>query len=50
MDYDSFYQELIDEHDPRRVDKIEGEEDILDVLIRLKEEPLISLGITSKPC
>ncbi|XP_057781279.1 6,7,8-trihydroxycoumarin synthase-like [Salvia miltiorrhiza] len=37
--HDSFYQELIDEHlDPRRAKKKEEEEDILDTLIKLKED------------
>ncbi|XP_057802448.1 6,7,8-trihydroxycoumarin synthase-like [Salvia miltiorrhiza] len=37
--HDSFYQELIDEHlDPRRAKKMEEEEDILDTLIKLKED------------
>ncbi|XP_057781281.1 6,7,8-trihydroxycoumarin synthase-like [Salvia miltiorrhiza] len=37
--HDSFYQELIDEHlDPRRAEKKEEEEDILDTLIKLKED------------
>ncbi|XP_047964302.1 6,7,8-trihydroxycoumarin synthase-like [Salvia hispanica] len=41
---DSFYQELIDEHlDPRR-EKVENE-DILDVLIKLKEEKLSSIDL-----
>ncbi|KAL1535413.1 6,7,8-trihydroxycoumarin synthase-like [Salvia divinorum] len=42
---DSFYRELIDEHlDPRR-EKEENEEDILDVLIKLKEEKLSSIDL-----
>ncbi|XP_057779393.1 6,7,8-trihydroxycoumarin synthase-like [Salvia miltiorrhiza] len=37
--HDSFYQELIDEHlDPRRAKKKEEEKDILDTLIKLKED------------
>ncbi|XP_057781326.1 6,7,8-trihydroxycoumarin synthase-like [Salvia miltiorrhiza] len=42
---DSFYQKLIDEHlDPRRAkEEKEEEEDILDVLIKIKEEKLSSI-------
>ncbi|KAH6815960.1 hypothetical protein C2S53_017375 [Perilla frutescens var. hirtella] len=37
--FDSFYQELIDEHlDPNRVQTVDGEDDILDILIKLKEQ------------
>nr|WET52742.1 cytochrome P450 71AT245 [Callicarpa americana] len=44
---DSFYQELIDEHlDPDRPKKMEEEEDILDVLIRLKEQKSFSNDLT----
>lgn len=44
---DLFYQELIDEHvDPNRVKRKEGEEDILDILIRFKEEKMGSFDLT----
>ncbi|KAG8388568.1 hypothetical protein BUALT_Bualt02G0138900 [Buddleja alternifolia] len=43
---DSFYQELIDDHlDPNRVKATSSEEDILDVLIRLKQEESCSVDL-----
>ncbi|XP_057781280.1 6,7,8-trihydroxycoumarin synthase-like [Salvia miltiorrhiza] len=43
--HDSFYQELIDEHlDPKRAKK-EEEEDILDTLIKLKEDKSSSIDL-----
>nr|WET52765.1 cytochrome P450 71AT283 [Callicarpa americana] len=44
-DLDSFYQELIDEHlDPDRVKNMEEEEDILDILIKIKEQKSIDIN------
>ncbi|KAL8479804.1 hypothetical protein ACS0TY_026662 [Phlomoides rotata] len=44
---DSFYQEIIDEHlDPKREKDIEEEDDILDVLIKLKEDESSSVVCT----
>ncbi|XP_051116977.1 6,7,8-trihydroxycoumarin synthase-like [Andrographis paniculata] len=43
---DLFYQELIDEHvDPDRAKNVDLDEDILDVLIKLKEEKLGSIEL-----
>ncbi|KAK6146362.1 hypothetical protein DH2020_020231 [Rehmannia glutinosa] len=43
---DLFYQELIDEHlDPNRPKKMEEEEDILDILIKLKQEKSCSIDL-----
>ncbi|KAH6809291.1 hypothetical protein C2S51_027074 [Perilla frutescens var. frutescens] len=46
-DLDSFYQELIDEHlDPTREEKMqEEEEDIIDILIKLKENKSCSVEL-----
>ncbi|KAH6770425.1 hypothetical protein C2S52_015228 [Perilla frutescens var. hirtella] len=45
---DSFYQEMIDEHlDPRRVKNLDEEDDILDILIKLKEQDSCSVDLDS---
>ncbi|KAK6122566.1 hypothetical protein DH2020_043691 [Rehmannia glutinosa] len=42
--FDSFYQELIDEHlDPSRAKMMDGDGDILDILIQLKEHKSCSI-------
>ncbi|KAH6809292.1 hypothetical protein C2S51_027075 [Perilla frutescens var. frutescens] len=47
-DLDSFYQEMIDEHlDPRRVKKVDEEDDILDILIKLKHDESSSIDLTT---
>lgn len=46
FDLDSFYQELINEHlDPKRSKKMQEEEDVLDVLIQLKEQKSSSVEL-----
>ncbi|XP_047950599.1 6,7,8-trihydroxycoumarin synthase-like isoform X3 [Salvia hispanica] len=43
---DVFYQEIIDDHlDPKRKSENENEEDIVDILIKLKEEKSLSVHI-----
>ncbi|PIN04154.1 Cytochrome P450 CYP2 subfamily [Handroanthus impetiginosus] len=45
-DLDLLYQEFIDEHlDPKRLERMEENDDILDILIRLKEEKLCSIDL-----
>ncbi|KAH6832657.1 hypothetical protein C2S53_006444 [Perilla frutescens var. hirtella] len=45
---DSFYEEMIDEHlDPKRVKKVEEEDDILDILIKIKEQASCSIDLDS---
>ncbi|KAH6785998.1 hypothetical protein C2S51_038453 [Perilla frutescens var. frutescens] len=45
---DSFYQEMIDEHlDRTRVKNLEEEDDILDILIKLKEQDSCSIELDS---
>ncbi|XP_073043867.1 LOW QUALITY PROTEIN: 6,7,8-trihydroxycoumarin synthase-like [Primulina eburnea] len=46
-DMDEFYQEMIDEHlDPNYKDKIMNPNNILDMLIQLKEQKLCSIDLT----
>ncbi|XP_047950597.1 6,7,8-trihydroxycoumarin synthase-like isoform X1 [Salvia hispanica] len=46
---DVFYQEIIDDHlDPKRKSENENEEDIVDILIKLKEEKSLSVDINIK--